>query len=146
MRTSDRERGSTLMLMPAAVLVVLLLGAIALDFAAVFLAERELANVAAAAANDAATQALDREAFYSDGTVRLDPDRARRVAEAAVALRGPDWLEPGTLRVDVVVDPVAPVVTVTVEAEAGRVIARAIPGVDGSTPVDATARATAHEG
>ena len=134
------------MLMPAAVLIVLLLGAISVDFAVVWLAERELANVAAAAANDAATQALDRSAFYADGTVRLDPDRARQVAETAVAVRGPDWLEPGSTRLEVRVDPNEPVVTVTVEAEAGFVFARAIPGVDRSAAVGATARATAHEG
>ena len=134
------------MLMPAAVLIVLLLAAIAFDSAVVFLAERELANVAAAAANDAATQALDRSAFYADGTVRLDPERARQVAETAVAVRGPDWLEPGSTRVAVVVDPDEPAVTVTVSAEAGYVFARAIPGVDGTASVAATASATAHEG
>jgi len=146
MPARERERGSSLMLMPAAVLVVLLLASIAFDSAVVFLAERELANVAAAAANDAATQALDRSAFYADGTIRLDPERARQVAESAVALRGPDWLEPGTTRVVVTVDPDEPVVTVTVEAEAGYVFARAVPGVGGTAAVDATARATAHEG
>ena len=53
------ERASVLMLMPAAVLVFIVLGALCVDFASVYGAKRELSNAAAAAANDVASQALD---------------------------------------------------------------------------------------
>ena len=48
----DSERASTLLLFPAAVFVVFVLGAIAADMASVFLGERELANATAAAEID----------------------------------------------------------------------------------------------
>lgn len=70
--------------MPAAVLVFLVLGALAVDAAAVFLAQRYLANAASAAANDAASQAVDLDRFYADGSVRLLALDAQRVAAAAV--------------------------------------------------------------
>lgn len=131
------------MLMPAAVLVVIVLGAIAVDFAVVFLAERELANVAAAAANDAATRAVDRDRFYADGTVELDPATAARVAEQVVAVGGPRYAE--GLEVGVTVDRSRPVVTVEVQAEVDYIFAKAIPGARHSATVQAVATATAEE-
>ena len=53
-----RSRGSVLMLMPAAVLIVLLLGAIAVDSAIVYLRQRQAENIAFDAANDAAGAGL----------------------------------------------------------------------------------------
>ena len=50
------ERGSVLMLMPVAVLIFLVLGALCVDFGSVFTVKRELSNAAAAAANDAASR------------------------------------------------------------------------------------------
>ncbi|MEX0835049.1 MAG: hypothetical protein WD010_03090, partial [Nitriliruptor sp.] len=41
------EGGNTLLLMPVGVLILLVLGAIAVDFAIVFTAQRELANLTA---------------------------------------------------------------------------------------------------
>ena len=64
------------MLMPAGVLVVLLLGAIAFDLSLVFLRQRQASSLAVDVANDLATAALDEEAFRRDGEFRLDPDRA----------------------------------------------------------------------
>ena len=69
-----RQRGSVLLLFPAAVLIVLVLSAITVDSSIAFLAQRELANATAAAANDAASRAVDGQAFY-----RERPDRARPV-------------------------------------------------------------------
>jgi hypothetical protein len=54
------------MLMPVAVLVVLLLGAIAFDLSVVQLAHRDLLDIAASAANDAATSAR-QTAFRTSG-------------------------------------------------------------------------------
>ena len=74
-----RERaGNTLVLFPAAVLIVLGLGAVALDTATVFLGQRRLVDVASAVANDAIA-AVDVDAFFAqDGEVAAVPlDRAR---------------------------------------------------------------------
>ncbi|MGI8794012.1 MAG: hypothetical protein ACR2H3_12715 [Acidimicrobiales bacterium] len=82
------DRGSALMLMPAAVLILLVLGALAVDSAIVWSAQRELANRAAAAANDIAATAVDDEAFYQRGEVKLDEAVARRVADAITVADG----------------------------------------------------------
>ena len=78
------ERGSVLLLFPAAVLVVVVLAAMAVDASIAFLGERELSAAVAAAANDAATRAIDERAFYDGGRVELDPGGVARVAEARV--------------------------------------------------------------
>ena len=78
------ERGSVLLLFPAAVLVVIVLAAIAVDASIAFLGEREVAAAVAAAANDAATEAISDEAFYGAGRVELDPAEVARVAEERV--------------------------------------------------------------
>jgi Flp pilus assembly protein TadG len=131
------------MLMPAAVLVFVVLGAIAVDFAVAFLAEREVSNAAAAAANDAAGAALDEDRFYADGAVRLDRERAVAVGRAAVSAAGLDDLDDVDVQVRVVAD--APVVTVTVSARARYVFAPALPGGPDGIEVEATATATAEE-
>src|SRR5947209_14296230 len=96
------ERGSVLMLMPAAVLVFIVLGALCVDYGSVFVAKRELGNAAAAAANDAAAQAIDLDLFYETGEVRLRPDVARAVAERSLAAEGLERLDAGIA--DVTVD------------------------------------------
>ncbi|MHB8295883.1 MAG: pilus assembly protein TadG-related protein [Acidimicrobiales bacterium] len=78
------ERGSTLVLVPVAVLIVMVLGAIAVDSAQVYLGQRQLSDAAAAAAHDAAG-AISSSAFYGTGTVMLDPARATAVADQATA-------------------------------------------------------------
>lgn len=70
------EDGSALMLVPAAVLVLLVLAAIAVDTAVVLLAQRDLVNRTAAAANDVAALAADDGAFYERGQVTIDEDVA----------------------------------------------------------------------
>lgn len=87
------ERGSVLMLMPAAVLVLVVLGAIAVDAALVFMAQRELQNATAAAANDAAVAALSEQALYECGDLTIAGQRARAVVEAAFAARIADTVE-----------------------------------------------------
>ena len=139
MTRERRDRGSVLMLMPAGVLVVLLLGSIAFDLSVVFLRQRQASSVAVDVANDLATAALDEEAFRADGAYRLDPDRADElagdlvrasdlgdhVADLEVTVLGPDSVE---VRVQVTVD---------------YVFAKAIPGARDGTTVEATATAVA---
>lgn len=78
------QRGSVLLLFPVGVLVVLVLAAVAVDSSIAFLGERELAGAVAAAANDAATEAVSNDAFYRRGNVELDDGEVARVAEARV--------------------------------------------------------------
>lgn len=138
-----RDDGSVLMLMPAAVLVIVVLGAFAVDATVAFLAEREVANLSAGLANDIAGAALDPDAFYDGGTVRLDPARAERVRDLAVAAYVPQYLE------DVAVEQLIVAgdqVTVTVSATAPYLFSSALPVAPDSIRVSATATATARQG
>lgn len=101
------QRGSALVLVPAAVLVLLILASIAIDSALVFLAQRRLAGACLDAANDAVSQALDQAALFGreGATVFVDQaaaqeigtDAARRVVDdrivkeaSCTATVGPD--------------------------------------------------------
>jgi Flp pilus assembly protein TadG len=73
-----------LLLFPVGVLAVLVLAAVAVDSSIAFLGERELAGAVAAAANDAATEAVSDRAFYDRGAVELDGATVEQVAEHRV--------------------------------------------------------------
>jgi hypothetical protein len=132
------------MLVPAAVLVLLVLGAICVDSAVVFLGQRDLANRTAATANDIAGFAVSDGAFYDgDGAVTLDDDRAL----AYVALAFPRERVPGgfaSWQADAVT--AADQVTVVAEAEVRSIFAKAIPGAPDTTTVRARSVATARSG
>ena len=83
---ADGQRGSVLLLFPAAVLIVLVLAAITVDSSIAFLAQRELANATAAAANDAAGLAVDSQAFYQGDRIELNPYAVEAVAVERVRL------------------------------------------------------------
>jgi Flp pilus assembly protein TadG len=138
------ERGSILMLMPAGVLVLIILGAIAVDFTVVFLAQRELANAAAAAANDAATAGLSEAAFYDSGRLHVDPDRAREVALAAFDRRA-GGVGDAHLTAVAVDEVGGEMVQVTVRAQASvdMIFSAGIPGAPARRTVREWARATA---
>lgn len=70
---SHDESGSALLLVPAGILVMLILGAIVVDTAVVFLAEREAAAAASAAANDIATLAVDEGVLRTEGRYEVNP-------------------------------------------------------------------------
>ncbi len=138
-RSTARERGSVLMLMPAGVLVVLLLGAIAFDLSLVFLRQRQASSLAVDVANDVATVALDEARFREDGEFRLDPDRAAQVGVDLVAAS-----DLGELVEEVEVEVLGPdEVTVRVVIQVDYVFARAIPGASDGTTVTASATAVA---
>lgn len=82
------ERGSVLMLMPAAVLVVVILGAITVDSAVVFSAQRELVSAAQAAANDAVAYGIDENAFRDGRGYVLDPVRVEDAIVRSLASDG----------------------------------------------------------
>lgn len=132
-----RERGSVLMLMPAGVLIVLLLGAISFDLSLVFLRQRQASGVAVDLANDLASAALDETAFRASGLFELDPERAEDLA--ASLIENTDVAADITaLEVEVIG---ADRVRVTITLWVDYVFAKAIPGADDGTTV--TARATA---
>lgn len=86
-RRVSGDRGSSLMLMPAAVLVMMLLGAIALDAAAIRMQSRELRNVARSAANDALSAAVDVDHLRETGEIRIDESLARVTVDEAITRR-----------------------------------------------------------
>jgi hypothetical protein len=133
------------MLMPAAVMIVIVLGSIAVDFAVVFLGEREAASLATAAANDAAAAAVDEQGYRSSGEFRIDEQRARRVALAAMHSSSSE-LRAVEADIDVVTVGGEPAVVVTVRGTVDYVFARAIPGAPDGTQVEASATAVARVG
>lgn len=89
-----RDRGSALLLFPVGLVIVLLLGAVVVDFSAAHLARRDLADAASAAANDAVTSGLDLAALHADGGYRLDPHRVDDAVRASLQRRSvPDLTE-----------------------------------------------------
>jgi hypothetical protein len=64
---TEGERGSALVLVPVLVLVLLVLGAICVNSATEWLGHRALEDFATSAADQAASAALDKSAFYGDG-------------------------------------------------------------------------------
>jgi len=74
------ERGSTLLLFPAAVLIMLALAAMTVDSAIAFLAQRELVAATTAAANDAAAEAVSDRSFYETDRVELSSAAVEAVA------------------------------------------------------------------
>ena len=100
------ERGSSLLLFPAGVLIVMVLAAMAVDTSIAFMGQRELANATAAAANDAASQAMNNAAFYQQDRIELDPVAVESLAVARVRA-AVDQSRHGGLSVQAVASPPA---------------------------------------
>jgi hypothetical protein len=130
------------MLMPAAVLVLVVLGAICVDSAVLFLGEREVANGTDSAAESVAARLVDEDWYRTTGEVRLVCDSARvlEVAAASFVARAPDWLDDSNLEV---VDCGGASVTIRATATVGFVFAKALPGARDRGVVSATGSATA---
>lgn len=137
-RRRERDRGSVLALVPAGFLILMVLGAIAVDSGAVYLGQRDWSATLEAAANDAAGAAVSNPAFYSRGTIELDPGRVAEVVCEDVAVQGTDGLVDPTVSVAVV----GPAVFVEGHADVRAVFGRSIPGVS-LRPVSARAVAVA---
>jgi hypothetical protein len=137
-----------LLLFPAAILVVMVLAAIAVDVSIAFLGQREVANATAAAANDAAGAGVSNQAFYRLGEVQLDGGTVHRLAvERVQAMLDPSRFH--DLRVDVVVAPggagCPPTVRVRATARVDYIFARAVPGGPDEAHVAATSVASARQ-
>ena len=142
MRLRRADRGSVLMLMPAAILVVLVLAGICVDQSLAFLRQRQASSVAVDVANDLATAALDESAFREHGEYVLDEGAARELASSLVAAS-----DIGPQVVDLSVSVPAPdevVVELTVRVD--YIFARALPGAADGTTVSARAAARAAPG
>ena len=133
------DRGSVLALVPAALLVLIVLAAIAVDTTTEYLARRELAAAADAAANDAVTFGLDEARFRETGEFVLDPERAEEAVRRALAARSSTVIDRAAVAVDS--DPEEGTVTVTLRSSAHLVFSPALPGAPHD--VDVVARATA---
>ena len=141
----EAERGSTLLLFPAALLIMVALAAMTVDSAIGFMAQRELVNATAAAANDAATNALSDSSFYRYDRIELDSsaveasavDRVRSLidetrhhglvveAEALQAAPGCAWT-----------------VRVTASSRVDELFGKAMPGSPGVVAVRASSTAS----
>ncbi len=121
------------MLMPVAVLVVVILGALAVDQVVVFGAQRDLVATAQAAANDAAAYGLDPVALRRDGSVVVDPARLDRAVQRAAALAD------GPVEVTWSVD--GEVITVRLHGRVDLVFSPGVPGGADTAAVTATASA-----
>jgi len=134
------EHGSVLMLVPAGILVLLLLAAIAVDAAIVLAAERDLAHRTAAVAGDVANAAVDDERLYGAGAVELRPD----LAAAHVAVAFPSEEPPaGYVSWTASAQTEGRRVTVSATAEVRYLFASAVPGGPRSTTVAASSTAEA---
>jgi Flp pilus assembly protein TadG len=129
------ERASALLLFPAAVFVLCVLAALAVDAAHATMRRRELQHAADAAANDAAALAVD-EAALRGGTTRVDPELARSVARASIDRQRIPGVRAVTVRVDG-----DDTVVVELEAVHPAVFARALPGAAREIRVPARASA-----
>lgn len=83
------EDGNTLLMMPAAILVMVVLAAVAIDFAVMYTAQREAATAADGVAR-AATGAVDEQRLFDDGVYVIDLGRADAAAAAVLAARPAD--------------------------------------------------------
>lgn len=138
MLTPFTDRGTVLLLMPAAVLIMMILGAMALDVGLTQVRARELRSVAASAANDS-LGALDIDALRSDGVITISETRAAEIVATAIAT-GP--LPEATIeQVDVTRDPLGrPEIVVRLGLDVDLVIAPALPGAPRRVHISATER------
>lgn len=120
--------------MPAGLLVVLVLAAIAVDLSVVQLRKRQAFDLASAAANDAVTAGADQQALRR-GTYLLHPARTEEAVVASIEASelGPEaeWSYRTT----------STEIEVTVTLRADYIFAGIVPGGPDGTPV--TARASA---
>ena len=138
----QRDRGSALMLMPAGLLIVLVLASIAVDMSLVHLRKRQAFELAAAAANDAATAGVDQGRLRATHEYVLDPEKTRAVVADVVAA---SELSPELARPPVVTVTAAGV-RVELALEADYIFADVVPGAPDGTEVTASATATAVPG
>ena len=133
----EGDRAGTLLFFPAALLVMVVLAAVTVDFARLHLAQRQVDDLAAATANDAVTVGLDVDDLRSGHDYRLDPGRVRVLA----ATRADRADLPAVISTRLTG---ARSVAVTVSAPVPLAFSRAIPGAPRRVIVRGDVSATAH--
>ncbi len=129
------------MLAPALLLVVIVLGAIAVDLSLVHTARRSAFRTLSAAADDAAAM-IDAREFQSTGIVRLDPDAAERIARAHLGLLAADgsegFVKPAfeVVQAEVEADPSDGSVAITATVRIDHILLTAVPGMADTTTFD----------
>jgi Flp pilus assembly protein TadG len=129
------------MLVPAGVLVLIILGAIAVDFSIAFLGQRELTSAAAAAANDAASQVSDAS-FYHRGELEIDKARVAQAIDASIARREAAGVQITARDVTVSGNQIC----VSLRGEVPYLFARALPFIQARATVTGQAAVTAAQG
>lgn len=139
----EDQAGNTLALVPVAVILLLGLAALALDAAALYLGQRRLADLAAAAATDAAG-ALDAEGFYADpANPYLDVAGAQERATSLAESLGEDRTFDA---VSCLVTADQLTATATCEGTVRPILAPFWPGMDDALRLTVTEHASALEG
>ena len=134
------DRGTVLLLFPAAFLIMIVLGAIVVDVGLSHVRARELEAVASSAANDALA-ALDLETLRASGELRVDLVRAERIVEDAVA--NGTLADAVVIAVDVGANGAGdPQLEVTLQLEVEFIMAPALPGGLDSTTITRTRTAS----
>jgi len=131
-RRGAGQRGSALLLMPAGLLIVVLLAAVAFDVSRLYLARRELVDVAASAASDIAAEAIDPAAYLASGELRWSQARADAALREALARRGLEGDVRGSVSLGA---GSSPQVEVVLEADVRWLFARGLPGGGATTTV-----------
>lgn len=119
-----RDRGSTLVLAPVGVMILLLLATMTADGTLALLAQRQLYDALASATTDAAGAGLDRAVFYATGAVVLSPTPTATAVCDSLAAQGELHLHDLQLSIGIS----GPEVTVTGTAEVRGIFGRAFPG------------------
>ena len=135
------DRASTLLLFPAALLIVVVLAAVTVDLARLHLARRDLDDLAAAIGNDVTTLGIDETELRRTGAYRLDPVRVRELVTSAARARQSDLVQGVRAETGLVDDRT---VHLRLRASIALPFTRALPGARSRVTVDADATATAH--
>lgn len=132
------QRGTALVLVPTMTLVLMCLGAIAVDLSLVHSVHRDAHRVASAAADDAAAM-IDERALQVRGEIVVDGRRAERIARARVetAKLAGDYVDAFVVAADDSVE-------VTLVVDAPYVFLRGLPGHGDSTRITVVARGRLH--
>ncbi len=139
--TRRSDRGSVLALVPAAFLVLIILGALAVDSAAAYLGQRQLRDSLGAAAADGVGAGLSRSGFYANGAVTLARTQTAQVVCQSVAAQADGDLHDIRLWIAVA----GPTIRLEGTASVEAVFGREIPGF-GVRHVRASVTATAATG
>lgn len=136
----DEESGSALPLFVVGFLAVLMLVGTCVDSALVFLGQREIANAANAAANDAVS-GINVDAYYGEGNYALADDLATYLSESSWKYTTHDQVSNVQLEPPKILGPTS--VSITVKGDVELLFAKAFPFVPSVVTVRASAIAEA---